>query len=164
MRWLLLICAGLAALCEAILHKHHGRRWPGLAGLIGAVAILFSAVFWPNEDVTPLLWLFWAYLGALLVARVSILNRPFGKYMLPFLSERLIKGLIEPLLVFLVGVVLLPLSEPVGGYLILAAWGLFVSTNAAEMWMRSRVEQLHDSVIEQREIAERFRDSDGNEW
>jgi hypothetical protein len=179
MNFLLLICQSLAATCEAFLHKGHGRRWPGIQGVIGLMVILFFPLLWPTEDPHPLIWLMGAYLGACFLARAGIVSRQFnGKVvvhsqysgtprimrLLPFLSENTIKRLIEPLLVFTTGFVLLPLNKPLGSYLILAAIGLSVSTNAAEAWMRSRVQDLHDSVTEQREIAERFRRSNGNDW
>jgi hypothetical protein len=179
MNFVLLICQSFAATGEAFLHKGHGRRWPGIPGFIGLMVILFFPLLWPTEDPHPLIWAMEAYVLACLVARIGIVSREFrgvivvhSQYsgtprimrLLPFLSESTIKRLIEPVLVFTVGVFLLAVNKPLGSYLMVVAWGLFISTNVAEAWARSRVQDLHDSAAEQREIAERFRRSNGNDW
>src|ERR1700722_7101295 len=170
--FLLFICQVLAVTCEVFLHRRHGRRWPGLHGLWGVLLILLFPLFWPAEDAMPLIWFLWAYIGACALARIGALCRRYdygthSRYsgiprisrLLRFLSESTIKRVIEPALVFSIGVACLSMNKPFGSYLILAALGLFISTGASDAWARSQADILNDSVIEQREIAERFRRS-----
>jgi hypothetical protein len=176
MHWLLLICGSLAATCEVFLHKGFGRRYGGICTAIGALLILFYSALWPGDEPRPMLWFLAGYVLACFFARIGAVGhlwngshsrysgRPRIMRLLPFFSENTIKRMIEPIVVFSIGVSLLPVTQPLGSYLILAAWGLFISTNAAEAQTRSRVQDLHDSVAEQRDIAERFRRSEGNDW
>jgi hypothetical protein len=155
---------------QVFLHHTHGRQWPGMRGVYGLLAILFFTVFFPNQDVTPLLDFLVAYIAACAVGRINVVarggdalvhsqynGRPRIMWLLRFLREGTIKRLVEPLLVLVVGIVTLNLSRPLGAYLVLSGWGLFISTNAPEMYMRRRVEELYDAMSEQQEISERLR-------
>ncbi len=174
--FLFLMCQSVGVTCEIFLHRGFGRRWPGVCGMYGLVVLVLFPLFWPPAEAGPLLCLLGAYIAACVLARICALcsggNGAHSRYsgnpriarLLPFLSESTIKRLIEPMLVFSIGVAMLGVNQPLGVYLILAAWGLFISTNVAEVWARSRAQDLQDAVMEQRDIAERFRRSNGNNW
>jgi hypothetical protein len=177
LNWLLLFFQSVAVACELFLHKRHGRRWLGIQGVYGLMVILLFPLLWPREDAGPLVWFMGAYVGACVLARAGVLCRgvqsgghsfysgtPRIMRVLPFLSEPIIKRLIEPMLVFSIGMLALSANKPLGSYLILAALGLFVSTNAAEMQMQARVQDFHDAIAEQREVDERFRQSERNDY
>ena len=77
------------------------------------------------------------------------------------LSERRAKSLVEPLLVTLCGAALLPLTESLGMYLIIAAMGQQMSFKLAMAHERTRLMDLRDAFLEQQHTAERFR---GGDW
>jgi hypothetical protein len=77
-------------------------------------------------------------------------------------SELTCKRFVEPVYVLLVGWTLWLLNEaPLGSYLMLAAVCLLVSVNASIAFDNIRVMNMHDAVIDQELIAERFRDLRG---
>lgn len=68
-----------------------------------------------------------------------------------------VKSIIEPAVVFLVGVFMMPVSEPLGSYLMLASSGLLLSVNLLVGYERMRAMDMQDAAIEQRDLAESLR-------
>jgi hypothetical protein len=68
------------------------------------------------------------------------------------------KRYLEPLAVMTTGGFVRSLDPPLGTYLMFAAGGLFISVNLSAEEDRTRVLDMHDAVIHQELIAERFRD------
>lgn len=170
-----LAARSLAATVEVFLHKPgtFGERYAGIEVGLGFLIILLYPGFWPGSDVTGLVWFMLAYLVMLAWIRMSTaagLRRggprqhsfysgaPRIMRLFPRMSEEKIKCGLEPLATAAAGFLLMEWSEPLGGYLVLAAVGLFVSTNLATAGQRRRLTDLNDAFIEQRGLAEKFRD------
>lgn len=77
------------------------------------------------------------------------------------MDEVKVKQIVEPFLTFAVGAVMLEFSPPLGGYLMIASAGLLISNGLAAEYERRRVSDMHDAYLEQRGVAERFRDMRG---
>ena len=74
------------------------------------------------------------------------------------MPERRIKGLVEPAIIILVGVVIFDISESLGTYLVFAGVALALSTEHINAIERHKVGQMHDAWIEQQILMERFRE------
>ena len=159
---------------EVFLHRRFGERYFGLHSAAVILAVLIYSTFWEGYDVTPLLGFLGFYFVACLGARAGIAKRRLtgdvehsyynGRPILlsfwPFkkAKERTVKGL-EPFLVFLTGAFVMPLSEPLGGYLMVASLGLLVSLGLAASYQRQRDLDLQDALIDQQNAAQRLRES-----
>lgn len=77
-------------------------------------------------------------------------------------KETTVKSCVEPILVFVTGAALCPYNEPLGGYLIFAAFGLFGSVHLAMGYERTRALDMHDAMIDQQNVTERFREMRGD--
>ncbi|MCA9639500.1 MAG: hypothetical protein KC492_02370 [Myxococcales bacterium] len=172
--WLGLLSQTLEASVVVFLRTNVGERFLGLqAGAVIPLVLVYS-VFWEGHDVRPL----FAFLGCYLLACLSlrfrgIWHRRRGEIvhsqysgtpllmraplLRRWLSERATKSTVEPLLVLLLGYLLLSASAPLGSYLMLAAGGQFVSFQLALAYERQRLMDARDAYIEQRHMAERFR-------
>lgn len=174
-----LVARGFAVTVELFLHRSgsFGERYPGIPGAIGFLAILFFPLFWPGVDCSVLADFFLLYLGMAVWVRIRILLRRVRKrghrlhsyyngtprlsWLLRSMREETIKTLVEPGLVFLVGAALFEWSPPMGSYLMTAAGGLLVSSGLAQSMERQRALDMHDSLIEQRSLVERFHEYGG---
>lgn len=93
--------------------------------------------------------------GAIFHSRYA--GYPWLAMKVPFVRESAARGLIEPMLCLVAGALLCPVSENLGGFVMLG-FLTFLIRNAIEMEIvRKRVEQMHDAEIEQRYLASRFR-------
>lgn len=172
--WILFAARSLAVTVEVFLHRSDsfGERYFGFQAAAGFLLILLYPLFWQEHDVSGVLLFLGAYLLMLLWARVRTALRvrrgggqPHTRYsgrpgllrISRRLSERFAKCCLEPLIVFLSGPPVMAWSEPLGGYLMLAGLGLFISTNAAAGYEGRRAADMHDAFIEQRSLAEEFR-------
>lgn len=171
--WLLFVAQALAVSVEVFLHKRFGERFLGLQAAAACAVIFFFPIFWEGHDVTPLIAFLVAYLCMCAFARahMAVGARRQGQrehsyytgwpHCMRFagrMGEETVKCIIEPMLVFLTGVFVMPWSEPLGGYLMLASLGLFISTNVTRGQDRTRLLDMNDALIEQRKVAERFRE------
>jgi len=76
----------------------------------------------------------------------------------PWFSEATIKLKVEPIFVLLVGLMLLLISIPLGLYLIVGSFCLNLSVSLVEIWYRKQAERMHDQMVEQQQLSERFRE------
>ncbi len=168
---LVLICQVLAVSSEVFLRGRFGSRYLGLHAALAAVAILFFGVFFPHDDPRPLFRFFLAYLFMCFLCRVGGIRlalkghrehsrydgRPLLSWILPRVPETTIKGMIEPALVLTAGVLLMPVSEPLGTYLLLSAIGLAGINSMIQMHSRRQAQEMYDAFLDQRQLTERFR-------
>jgi hypothetical protein len=82
----------------------------------------------------------------------------------PRLSEITVKRFIEPLLVFLGGVFTLHVNQPLGFYWMVGAFCMFGQASQADAWAREQATNMHDAVLDQQEVAERFRGMRGDDF
>jgi hypothetical protein len=170
----------LAASVEVFLRHEgtFGERYLGGRALFAGLLIFFFPVFWPDEDPRPMLVYFGLYLAACACIRVATVRRikrggpqPHSLYsgeprlmrITGRISEVTIKGIVEPMLAFVVGALCLPVSEPLGVYLILTALGLLASVQLALGEERQRAIDMNDAYLDQRDAAERFREMQGKQ-
>ncbi|MBE7508552.1 MAG: hypothetical protein HS101_20030 [Planctomycetia bacterium] len=154
-----------------------GERYLGLQAGVALLLIFFWPVLCePHHDATPMLIYAGAYCLACVVIRARLqlrrkrgLPQPHTRYSgSPGLLRRFrrmdevkAKQIVEPFLTFAVGAVMLNFSPPLGGYLMIASAGLMISNGLAAEYERRRVSDMHDAYLEQRGVAERFRDMRG---
>jgi hypothetical protein len=172
--WLAFIARMLANSVEVFLHKGDtfGERYLGMPAGAAVLAICLYAGCWPGHDLSFLFLFLFAYLFMCPAARIGVsarqrrgdsephsyyTGRPWIMRLTGRMSEQTVKSTIEPLIVFLVAVFTMPVSEPLGGYLLLASLGLLASTSMSAGFDRKRQIDMHDAFIEQRDLAERFR-------
>jgi hypothetical protein len=163
---------------EVFLHRRIGARYIGMQGLAVILLVPIYFLVWQENDCTPMLWFMLAFLGMCCIARGKTLvqsrqnspvhSRYSGEPILwrffPRLSEERVKQCVEPPVVFAAGLLLCAVSEPLGVYLMIAAACMFFIVSANIAWWRQRSIDLHDSVIEQQQIAERFRELRGDQF
>jgi len=162
---------------EVFLHKpgSFGERYLGLQALAALALIFFWPAFCePHHDPRPM----FIYAGLFFIACVLIRLRTFARQRrggqqphsryngTPELMKRFrrmdegkVKRVVEPWVVFLTGAAFLHFSPPLGGYLMLATVGLLISNCFSAEYERRRVTGLNDAYLEQRAIAEGFRDA-----
>lgn len=173
--WLTFVSGALAASVEVFLHRSRtiGERYLGLQATAVIAIVLLYSLFWEGYDVMPLLRFLGMFLFMCFLARVGAAARRrrggpqehtrytgFPRVCSVFrrLSERTAKMVVEPMLVFLAGAFVMPVSEPLGGYLMLASVGLLISVHMSVGYDRVRALDMNDASIDQRQIAERFRE------
>lgn len=168
-------CQVLAVSTEVFLRTGFGPRYLGLQAGAAALAIPCFSILFPYEDTRPLLWFFMSYIGMCFLCRAGAVNRarrgetchsryngrPLIARVLPWISEATIKRMVEPALVFGIGLGLAEVNLPLGSYLMLSAFGLAATMALLEAHERQRVMDLYDGFIDQTVIAERFRQMRG---
>lgn len=83
---------------------------------------------------------------------------PFWAMKVPLVrEERTAKGFIEPLICFLTGVMLCPLSVGIGGYVMCCGIAFAVRQALEDEVTRKRVERMQDARIEHEWYAEQLR-------
>jgi hypothetical protein len=177
--WVVFIAGALAASLEVFLHRRFGERYLGLQAAVVLLIVPFYSLFWEGYDPTPLLQFLLAYVVMCALARIGIMARlrrggaqehsryngfPRLMAITRRISERTIKCVVEPMLVFFVGVFTMPTSEPLGGYLMLAALGLLISTQLTAGYERIRALDMYDAYVNQNQVAQDFRDMRGERW
>jgi hypothetical protein len=170
------ICRSIALTVEVFLHGGFGCRYVG-CGFMGVVLIYGFSLWFPPQEILPLLW-YGAIYGILwLIATANVLirwwrgrsrmhslyaGRPLLWRVIPTWKETNVKQ-VEALAVILLGLGVHCLSRPLGDYLMLAATLVFLRAYGFAAEQRSRAVELNDSVIEQQLVAERFRDVRGED-
>ena len=167
----LLIIRALACSLEVFLHKSasFGERYLGAQAAAAVVIMFFSPVFAPRQNPTDL-WCFLAvYLVLCGVARTAIFARrrrgelgphsyytgsprAFGR-----LSERTVKGVIEPAMAWGASMLLTEASPLLAGYLGVAGFALLIKVQLSLAAERRQVIDMHDAYMEQRRTAEEWR-------
>lgn len=173
MNGVLFIARSLAASVELFLHDPRtiGERYMGLQAGAALLIMVFWPAFWSGHDAGPMLGLLLAFLVLCAVARAGAVmrarrggvrehsfytGRPWLMPRRGRIGETSIKGALEPALVFIAGKLAMSANAPLGGYLMLAAFGLFVSVQTTLIAERRRVLDLHDASIDQRRIMEQW--------
>ncbi|MEK6701063.1 MAG: hypothetical protein AABZ53_02290 [Planctomycetota bacterium] len=165
------ICMTFSAPVEVWLRRGFGDRYFSKAALFSVVLIPFWGTLFPGTDLTLLFGFWWSYFIMLLFARIAMFRRwtrgevehtLYSGYsrlhrFFPRASELKIKETIEPMLVFIIGVVFLTMSPALGLYLMVASFAMAVSIRITMIETRQRLLQLTDAAFEQRELAEAFR-------
>jgi len=172
--WLALLCQVLETSIVVFLRKGFGERFLGGQAAAVIPLVLVYSLAWEGHNVTDL-WLFLGlYLLGCVMARAGAARQrrrgevvhshysgwPIILEMRPFrgrLTERTAKSTVEPLLVFLVGLLLMEASKPLSCYLLLAAGGLAVSMRMAIAYERQQLLYARDAYIAQRRLAEQVR-------
>lgn len=175
--WLAFICSALAVSVEVFLHRSRsfGERYLGLQAGAAILVMFFFPVFFPDQDARPMLRFLGAYILMCGWVRLRVAGRvrggkrcrphvhtlytgrPWISSLLGRSSELAVKRGIEPMFVFLGGVMLVPVSEPLGAYLMVASFGLLASVNLNVNFERTRALDLNDAFLDQRSLADRFR-------
>jgi hypothetical protein len=173
--WLVFLLRSWAATVEMFLHWGGGRRWPGMFGLGGMILLFFFGLLYPGRDIRPVLGYLAAYVVACLFTRTAghwgswrgqheygwYTGRPWLLKLVPWVGELRFKQFVEPVLVYVAAMLVIPWSEPLGAYLLGAALSLFLTVNAAELGERKRALDMYDAAMLQRQLAGRFREIEG---
>lgn len=177
--WVIFIAGSLATSVEVFLHRRFGERYFGLQAVAVLVIVPFYSLFWEGHDPTGLMQFLGAYIVMCFLARLSVMARvrrggpqehtryngyPRLMAITRWISERTLKLVVEPMIVFFVGVLTMPVNEPLGGYLMLAALGLLVSTHMAAGYDRVRALDMHDAYLDQNQVAQDFREMRNEQW
>lgn len=162
----------LASPIEVFLRTRFGSRYFGAPSAIAILALPFWGVLWPREDARPLL-IFWGlYIVMQLRARIEGLRmaargdhvhsryngRPRLDRVFRKMPEQKIKVVAETVVVCVVGVLMLPISESLGSYLMVAAFASGLLNSTIDAVERARTVELNDAWIEQQALADRFRE------
>jgi hypothetical protein len=155
---------------EAFLHRGFGSSYIGCG--LGAFLVMYVfSTFFQGDDLRPmaifagLYGIVWLIAGInALIRRWRKMERVHSRYngrphlcrLLPGWQELNVKHL-ESLLVLFVGFVIWILNRPLGDYLMMAGVFVLVRGYFVASALRDRAVELNNAVIEQREIAEQFR-------
>lgn len=175
-RCVLFICECLALTVIVFLRRKFGERFIGFRGLAAVGLMMAYTLFWPEDDPSPLGWFLVAYLVMCVLLRIEVAQRrrrgetchsfysgyPVLMRIVPKWDEAKVKGVAEPLVAFIAGCLLLPVSRPLGSFVMLAAFALYVSVHMALHYERTRLVEMNDRLIEQQHLARRFRAWNGN--
>ncbi len=168
------ICRALAAMMEMFLHKSRtfGERHLGLQAAAAIPIMFFFTAFWRGEDVRPVFGFLMAYIVACAAVRIGVLARmraggttvhtyytgtPRVMRLTGSLNEETVKRVVEPMMVFTIGALTLPLSLPLGTLIMLGGFGLFASVNLTAEFDRTRALDMNDALIDQANLAQRLR-------
>lgn len=171
-----LFVRAFAVTIEVFLHHRFGSRYLGAQAAMGLVLMPLFTVFFPHANPFPLLAMTGLYLGFCVLARVDVLRRvskgerehsyysgwPYLMAIFRGWSELTVKQYVECLLAFIAGILLLPLNQPLGLYLMLAGLCVGACYTAYRGAERKRLRDMNDSLIDQRRVAEQFRETHGN--
>jgi len=174
----LFICRSLSVSVEVFLHRGMGERYLGLQAAAVLLLVPLYSLVWPGYDLRPLMLFLLAYLVMCCLARVSsIAHRLAGEHCHSHYtgwprgikpgakcSELTVKRVVEPAIVMAAGFLLRQVNPPLGTYLMLAGGSLFISVSASETEQRTRALDMNDAVINQEQVADRFRDMRSERW
>jgi hypothetical protein len=168
---LVLAAQVIASPVEVMLRKNFGSKYFGVPSAIALFAVPMWALFWPGES--PLgLWVLWVLFilmqlrarleSVRMLAKGQFIHTRYNGWprlasVFKRMPEQKIKAGLEPLLVFVAGVLLMPVSEPLGSYLMVAALSLGFNHSVIESVERAQALEMNDALIEQQAMAERFR-------
>lgn len=156
---------------EVFLRTRFGSQYFGVAALVAFFTVPMWMVFFPTES--PLgISIFWVlYILMQLRARIEsgrlkakgeVIHSRYNGWprlakAFKSMPESKIKAAIEPLAVFLTALAVMEGSVPLGSYLIAASFALAFNHALLDAVEKARVRELNDSLIEQQQLAERFR-------
>jgi len=160
---------GLGSCVVVFLRTGFGREYPGVAGLIGLIIMVFYAAFARVPEMFPYIgvWLFMVILQRLktfqLASKGVVVHSRYWGYpklalMVPFVrKERIARGSVEPILCTLIGLGLCAWSPGVGGFVIVAGWANAMAGAIATEVDRKKLQAMRDAEIEQRSLARMYR-------
>lgn len=165
----------LATSVEVFIRGNFGSRYLGLQAVAVFIVAPLFAMFKRSQDVDQLSFWLVMYAVMCLFHKLCIRKReqrgevqhsyydgiPLLRVFFPFLkcSEVTFKRWVEPFLVLGAGLLWAESSEPIGTYLMLCAASMAYLAHACIVVEQNRLHDLNDAVIDQRALAERFRDS-----
>ncbi len=172
------LCRALALSVEVFLHRveSFGERYIGVQAAAAMLLMIFFPICLKEHSPQPLFFFLACFLFMCICIRARVqLRRKRGgaqphtlytgtpRLMRFFrrMREEQVKAIAEPMFTFAVGVLAIPASQTLGCYLMLASLGLLVSANLTLGYDRKRALDMHDTFIDQRGAAERFRDLRG---
>jgi hypothetical protein len=170
--WMLFLVRSLSFSIEVVLRRDFGERYCDGKGVAAIFILLFYAAFYPHGDRRWVLAYLGVYLAMCVRAAIGVQrglrrsgDRSHTRYngfprlmgQFPKRGERWVKANGEPMFVLSVGVLVFIVNAPMGVYLIAAGIALFLIETSMEFSERRRALDLHDSVIDQRFLAERLR-------
>jgi len=176
-RILVFVARMFASPLEACLRTEFGPKYFGFAALAALALMPLWMAFWPDKSSTPLTG-FWIYVllmfararaesGRMLRDGTNVHSRSNGISRLsrwfPRMAEAKVKAKVEPGFCFIMGILLMYLSEPLGSFVLIATVGLVLAQSTIDSVERARVMELNDALIEQQSIAERFREMQRNQ-
>lgn len=173
--WLVFVSSALAVSVEVFLHRNRtfGERYIGLQAAAVFLVVPIYSLFWEGHDLVPLTAFLGMFFLMCLAVRVCVTLRRRGQgprehsrytgsprfmRLLPWVREETVKGIVEPVFVFLCGALLMEVNQPLGSYLMLASAGLLVWVRFNVTYGQARAMDMYDAYLEQRQLAERFRD------
>lgn len=170
--WALLLTRALAVSVEVFLHDRFGARYFGAQCVLAPLLMLLCLALFPNASPVPLLIVLANYLIACVVAAISARRRRSDGQachsyytgrshltrLLPCFGELTVKHRIEPVLTFLAGSVAARCNPPLAVYLMAAGLSLVVNGLLFEVGERVRLNDMTDAFLDQRRLAERFRE------
>jgi hypothetical protein len=166
--WLYLLANSHAACFLVFFRCRCGTHAFGLNGLFAMVMILLVGA---SAQAPEMFGFFLVWLAFLVIRRAESLSMPrrglieHSHYSgWPWLAIRFpfvrkvttAVGLIEPLFCFLAGAFLLPLSQPLGGFVLLGFVSLTIKAGTERELHRARLRAMRDAYIEQTQLVERF--------
>lgn len=175
--WVVVAARAFSISVEVFLHEpgSFGERAVGLnAGV--AMVLMFLAPLAGGGNVVALLIFMGLFAIACMRVRLAVARRcarggpqphsvftgtPILKRFIRGVNETTIKCFAEPMLTFLGGCFLMPVSEALGGYVMLAGLGLFISNNLAVGHDRRRAMDMNDAYLDQKSTFEQFRNMRG---
>jgi hypothetical protein len=159
---------------EVFIRRGMGRRYLGLHAAAVLLLVPLYCLFWELYDVRPMVWFLEAYVGMLLVSRISRLRRGkedchsyYDGFPRMLKSEHWecevrFKRINEPLLVGCLGAGIVVVSQPLGWYVIIGAIALAIQSEVWEQWEAARAMDIHDAMLEQSFLAKRLRSKSRN--
>ncbi|GIK15211.1 MAG: hypothetical protein BroJett003_01750 [Planctomycetota bacterium] len=171
---LVMVCRAFAISVEVFLHRTStfGERYLGVQVLMAMALIFFWPAFCsPHHDPEPLyvfLALFACMCGCIRAQNALRRKRggpqphtfytgtPIVMRFTGRMSEASVKC-IEPVIVFLAGAVVCEFTPPLGGFLMISALGLLVSTQLTVGYERRRALDMNDAAIDTQQTVSRFR-------
>ena len=156
---------------EVFLHRGFGARYIG-CGFMGMVVMFVFSMCFPDQNPRPLLCFIAVYGVVWVITAICTLirfwrgknavhslytGRPYLWRLLESWKEQNVKY-VEALALILLGYGVHRLNHPLGDYLMVAASIVLMRGYNLAAQRRSRAIEMNDSVIEQRLVAERFRD------
>lgn len=163
----------MATPSEVILRRRFGKHALGLPAALALFAIPMWSIFWPDKDPSHLVTFWGVYFVALIQQRLAgiamymrgerVHSRYNGDSRLQFLAGRWIspdgvKGGLEGFLVIVVGFLLMPLSQPLGSFLVVSGMSVIGVMTTIKSVEKARLEQMHDAWLEKQHQSEQFRE------
>lgn len=173
LHWLQFIARIGSVSMEVFLRRGFGSRYLHLEALLAAMLLMAWPAFSPECDPRPMFWLFIGYLIMCAAARFehlvaflrgSLVDRhtryngaPLLCRLFPKCSEVTIKSQIEPVLIFVTGLIARSYNSSLGGYLLFASACMGLTAFFLRARDNAKLLDLRDALIEQQQLARQYR-------